>query len=58
MQMDKMTLKKNEEMYKYVDEVRACQIELKKMNLDREKRRSSISQSGEFADIYKNDQYG
>ena len=42
-----MTIKKNEELQKYVEEVRNCQIELKRMNIDREKRRSVIS--GSFA---------
>lgn len=44
-QMEQITLKKNEELQKYVEEVRNCQLELKRMNIDREKRRSVVSGS-------------
>ena len=34
-QMEQMTLKKNDELQKYVEEVRNCQVELKRLNIEK-----------------------
>jgi len=39
--MENLSLKKNEELSRYVEEVRACQVEIKKLNCERESKRVS-----------------
>ena len=43
--MELMAMRKNDELQKYVEEVRACQSEIKKLNQEREKRWGSLSSS-------------